>query len=382
MSLSILAFGLLLGMRHAADPDHVVAVSTLVMRHKKLGAAWLLGAFWGLGHSITIFLVGTALILCKVNISPGVERGLEFPVGLALVALGLLNIAGYGLGSVGLKPHSHAHTHDDPEHQHLLLDHGSEVSAHAHFHVHEIKPNWLKGLMRDTGSWQILRAFTVGLIHGLAGSAAVALLVLAAIPDARTAVFYLIIFGLGTMGGMLALSGLMGLSMYYLIRWWKPAEWAITLATGLLSVLFGLHIAYHSGLALMAELPGMAKNHKIKTIQSKETTMIFFTKAPEITVEDLKTKLDRKEKFIFLDVREKEEWDTAKIPGATLVPLKTLPDYIKNLDKSSEIVVHCKSGGRSGRAVKMLIDQGFKAFNVVGGIDAWSQRIDPAVPRY
>ena len=103
---------------------------------------------------------------------------------------------------------------------------------------------------------------------------------------------------------------------------------------------------------------------------------------PEISVEDLKAKLDKKEKFILLDVREQNEYDLAKIPGSRLIPLGTLPDRAKELDKSQPIVVHCRSGGRSAKAVQFLIGEGFKAVNVEGGITAWSERIDPSVPTY
>ncbi len=102
-------------------------------------------------------------------------------------------------------------------------------------------------------------------------------------------------------------------------------------------------------------------------------------RVPEISVEDLKAKLDRKESFTLLDVREPREYETAKIEGSTLIPLGTLPRRLGELDKSREIVVHCRSGGRSGRAVQFLMEKGFKAVNVAGGILAWSERIDPSV---
>src|SRR6185503_20255232 len=96
-----------LGMRHASDADHVVAVSTIVARTKKLGAAWLLGAFWGAGHSLTILLVGAAIILFKVTIPPRVGLAMEFAVGLVLIGLGLLNL----LGRRVWLAHRHEHAH-------------------------------------------------------------------------------------------------------------------------------------------------------------------------------------------------------------------------------------------------------------------------------
>ena len=103
---------------------------------------------------------------------------------------------------------------------------------------------------------------------------------------------------------------------------------------------------------------------------------------PEISVEQLKALLDRKADFVLLDVREPHEHELAKIPGALLVPLGTVGEKAKTLDRSRKYVVHCKSGGRSAKAVKLLREQGFDATNVAGGINAWSQRVDPSVPTY
>jgi len=104
---------------------------------------------------------------------------------------------------------------------------------------------------------------------------------------------------------------------------------------------------------------------------------------PEITVEDLKARLDRKDNFVLIDVREPFEWDIARIPGAILIPLGELPSRLSELDPADDLVIQCKSGGRSANAVQFLQAQGFsKVSNLAGGIHAWSDRIDPAVPRY
>jgi len=107
------------------------------------------------------------------------------------------------------------------------------------------------------------------------------------------------------------------------------------------------------------------------------------TNIPEITVEDLKARFDRNDRFVLLDVREHFEWEIAKIPGAILIPLGDLPARLGELNASDDIVVQCKSGGRSANAVEFLQDHGFsKVCNLAGGIHAWSDRIDPTVPRY
>lgn len=103
---------------------------------------------------------------------------------------------------------------------------------------------------------------------------------------------------------------------------------------------------------------------------------------PEITVEELKSKMDKKETFVLLDVREPHEYEIAKIPGSKLIPLGELPQRVGELDKSAKLIVHCKMGGRSARAVQLLRSQGFDATNVAGGITAWSESIDPSVPTY
>lgn len=104
---------------------------------------------------------------------------------------------------------------------------------------------------------------------------------------------------------------------------------------------------------------------------------------PTISVEELKELRDKKAPHILLDVREKDEYDTCSIAGSTLIPLSEVPKRLAELKKDAKIVVHCHHGGRSARATGFLLQQGFKdVSNLEGGIDAWSERIDPSVPRY
>lgn len=242
-----LALGFWLGMKHATDSDHVVAVSTIVARAKKLGTSWLLGAFWGLGHTVTIFAVGAAIIVLKVEVPARVGLSMEFAVSLVLILLGAVNMAGYGLGSLGLPKHAHPHSHDDPEHAHALLEHSHGAHGKAHAHLVDVDLGWLKGYVKDAGVFQLARSLAVGLVHGLAGSAAAALLVLATIREPRAAVCYLLIFGVGTMAGMLLLSALMEFAMFKLARSWDKSERLLTLATGVISFSFGLWMAYRLG---------------------------------------------------------------------------------------------------------------------------------------
>ncbi len=225
----MLGLGFALGLRHASDADHVVAVSTIVARTKRLGAAWLLGAFWGAGHSLTILAVGAAIIVLKVAIPPRVGLAMEFAVGLVLIALGLLNLFGGRLW----RAHRHSHGH--------------AAGDHAHRHVHWLRPAWLRRSLEAAGRGRLVRSLAVGLAHGLAGSAAVALLVLATIPTPTLGLLYLAVFGLGTLAGMLLLSAAMELPMVFAVRRSAAAARGLILASGALSLCFGLYVTYHIG---------------------------------------------------------------------------------------------------------------------------------------
>ena len=237
-------FGFFLGMRHATDADHVVAVSTIVARTRRLGASLMIGAMWGLGHMLTIFAVGVAIIVFKVVIPERVGLSMEFTVGLMLILLGALNLSGLWarLSLQGLS-HEHPHDHDGPHGHHLP---GRIHGPHAHPHPHEAGLGRLDELASAAGFFQFVRAFAVGLVHGLAGSAAVALMVLATIPTAAGGLIYLAVFGLGTLAGMLILSAMMETSLYYLTARYPIQRWIVS-GTGAFSVLFGLYMVYHIG---------------------------------------------------------------------------------------------------------------------------------------
>ena len=191
--VTALGLGLTLGLRHALDADHVAAVSTLVARERGLARSCLLGAFWGAGHTLALLGAAIAVIGFKLTISPGLEEALERTVGLVLVLLG-----GHVLlrALAGTVVPGHDHTHGDLTHRHPHLQLGQPRPRDAE-HVH---------LVRLGG-----RPFLVGLLHGLAGSAALTLLVLGTIPSPIGALVYVLVFGIGSTAGMLLLSGLVGL---------------------------------------------------------------------------------------------------------------------------------------------------------------------------
>ena len=188
--VTALGLGLLLGLRHALDADHIAAVSTLVTRERSVVRSCVLGAFWGAGHTAALLAAGAGMILFRLTIAPAVEAALERVVGLVLVLLGghvLLRTLG------ALVVHGHQHAHGAATHRHAHLHFGSTEGEHVH-------------LVRLGG-----RPFLVGLLHGLAGSAALMLLVLGTIPSSGGALAYILVFGLGSTAGMLLLSGLVGL---------------------------------------------------------------------------------------------------------------------------------------------------------------------------
>jgi high-affinity nickel-transport protein len=242
--LTVVLLGFFLGMRHATDADHVIAVTTIVSRRRSVAGAALVGMLWGVGHTLTILVVGGAIVVFGVVIPPRLGLGMEFGVALMLIALGVLTLAAplrSLRGSAG--GHSHPHPHGDYVHTH---PHGHGPGGHGHDDARTPQARldrWLGGL----GPYQAARPVVVGLVHGLAGSAAVALLVLATIRDPAWAVAYLLVFGLGTIAGMALITLVVALPFAYTAGRSAAFHRALATATGLLSLAFGLVLAYQVG---------------------------------------------------------------------------------------------------------------------------------------
>lgn len=247
--LSIIAVGFFLGMRHATDPDHVIAVTTIVSRQRNLLKAAFTGIFWGIGHTLTIFVVGAAIILFGVVIPARIGLSMELSVGLMLIVLGAINIASFLRTARAVAPaaqsemvHSHAHTHGDVTHDH---PHAHEV---AHSHDHQ-SLTWLDRAFGKIGLYQQLRPLVIGIVHGLAGSAAVALLILTTIRNPRWALVYLLVFGLGTVAGMMLITmSIASAFKFFGNRHENFSHW-LGLASGVVSLAFGLFLAYQMGFA-------------------------------------------------------------------------------------------------------------------------------------
>ncbi|MDX2052745.1 MAG: high-affinity nickel-transport family protein [Polyangiaceae bacterium] len=221
--LAILVLGFFLGMRHATDADHVVAVTTIVSRQRSLRGAVAVGALWGLGHTVTILLVGGAIVVLGLVIPPRLGLSMELSVAVMLVVLGFMNIAG-------------------AKRRVEEVAHG-EHPGHVHTGLSERPPG------TSTGKWPLasLRPLFVGVVHGLAGSAAIALLVLATIRQVGWALLYLGIFGAGTILGMMVLTTAMAVPVRAASARFGSLEHVMARATGVLSILFGLFLAYQIG---------------------------------------------------------------------------------------------------------------------------------------
>jgi high-affinity nickel-transport protein len=250
--LAVVALGFFLGMRHATDADHVIAVTTIVTRHRTTAGAAIIGALWGVGHTLTILAVGAGIVLLGWVIPPRLGLSLELSVGAMLILLGLMNLTGIlqrvteAITPPGPEPgrvHAHAHAHGDYVHIHV---HGHQPEAHPH------RPDRtplarLDRLLGGLGLYHVLRPLIVGMVHGLAGSAAVALLVLATIGESGWAVIYLLVFGVGTIGGMMLITAALAWPMQGATGRFSGFPRAVRIASGVVSLVVGLAIAYQIG---------------------------------------------------------------------------------------------------------------------------------------
>lgn len=223
--LAILGLGFLLGVRHALDVDHLAAISTILSARHGLLRSSLVGALWGLGHTASLCVVGAAIVLLRLRIPESAAPWFELPVAVMLIVLG-----GNLLRTLGRGGRLHAHPHD----------HAGRV--HAHLHVHAAGDATHEHLPGRGG-----RSFLIGVVHGLAGSAALMLAVLATIPSPALALVYVATFGLGSVVGMMLMSTLLGVPMALAAGRHSRAEWLIRACAGVASVTLGITIAWEIG---------------------------------------------------------------------------------------------------------------------------------------
>jgi ABC-type nickel/cobalt efflux system permease component RcnA len=231
-TFGLLILGLVYGLKHATEADHVVAVSTIVSEHQKLRRAAFVGALWGAGHTASLVVVGTIVLMFKVSIPQQIAGWLEFFVALMIIGLGVIACRRALQGRADVHLHRHSHG----------------VRSHVHLHFHEVENT--RGLDGSQHSHEVVRIgakpLIVGAVHGLAGSATLTLLVLTQIGSPFVGLLYLAIFGVGSIIGMLIMSGLVGLPFVFSSRLMGSVSYRMQLAAGALSVLFGIWYAFQT----------------------------------------------------------------------------------------------------------------------------------------
>ena len=207
---SVLILGFFLGMRHATEPDHLVAVATIVSHQRSVMHGAFVGALWGAGHAVTVVTVGPAIAAFGLAVSPNVGLTLELAVAAMLVVLGSASLV--TAARRGGPTHAHARSPFAP-------------------------------------SGRRLRPVLVGVVHGLAGSASIMLLVMVALPDPLWAGMYMLVYGVGTIGGMMLLTALMSWPLVRLSHRSLALQHRVATAAGVLSIALGLLLAYQLGVA-------------------------------------------------------------------------------------------------------------------------------------
>jgi ABC-type nickel/cobalt efflux system permease component RcnA len=236
--ISLLAFGFALGLKHATEADHLAAVSTIVSDRKSLWSASLVGGLWGLGHTIALFIAGIAVIQLHLKISELLSRGLEFGVALMLVVLGLDTLRKLTRGG---RLHIHFHRHGGRLHAHPHIHDAAHANQRTHLQDHAAEQPTHHGLAIGP------RPLVVGMIHGVAGSGALMLLVLSTISSPLVGLTYVLVFGIGSIGGMMLMSLLLSLPFHLTTKRFARLEWAMKGTAGLFSVGFGLFMIYQIG---------------------------------------------------------------------------------------------------------------------------------------
>lgn len=217
-----MVLGFILGIKHAFEADHVLAVSTIVTEQKNPLKSALLGTFWGLGHTTTLFIVGIIVLLLKLSIPERLSLSFEFLVGLMLIFLGFRVLRNQKL----IHTHQHQHQHDELTHQHLHVH--EQTQTHRKHHT----------------------SYLIGTIHGLAGSGALMLLVLSTVPSLTVGLYYILLFGLGSTLGMTAMSFLVGLPFLFSFKF-PGIEKYLRIFAGVLSILFGIFIIFQIASAIV-----------------------------------------------------------------------------------------------------------------------------------
>jgi cytochrome c biogenesis protein CcdA len=211
------------GFTHAFEADHLLAVSNIVSQRNNVRSSMKDGIFWGLGHASTICCIGVLMILFKVGISEHSFHYFEATVGVMLIALGVYRLMKF-FRSKKVIIHTHSHEHEKGPHRHLHVHIGKE---HEHHHTHSL-------------------AYSVGLVHGLAGSGALILVVMSQIKSPVDGLIYLVIFGAGCIAGMLLAAALFSIPFSKKIMQAKTLQSILIITTSVLCLLYGGKVIYEN----------------------------------------------------------------------------------------------------------------------------------------
>jgi ABC-type nickel/cobalt efflux system permease component RcnA len=232
--VAILGIGLVFGLKHATEVDHVIAVSTIVSRHKNVFRSAFVGALWGAGHTISLLIVAAVVLWFRVEIPQRVSGWLEFGVALMIIGLGISAL--WRTLRTNTKLHVHQHSHDGVSH------------THVHFHENETKHKPATPAPHSHRLSRIgVKPVMVGMMHGLAGSGALTLLVLTQLSSSLLGFLYVATFGLGSIAGMLLMSGLIGLPFALTSSRLAHLHRGLQTLAAALSICFGVWYAYKTG---------------------------------------------------------------------------------------------------------------------------------------
>jgi ABC-type nickel/cobalt efflux system permease component RcnA len=235
-AFALLGLGLVFGLKHATEADHIIAVSTIVSEQRSLLRSATVGALWGVGHTISLIIVGIIVLALRVAVPERLAHWLEFGVALMIIGLGTSALLRVRKGR-RRDVHLHQHKHDGVSH------------AHLHFHEHETEHTGAVSAHSHAVSRIGFKPLLIGAMHGLAGSAALTLLVLTQIDSTALGLLYLAVFGIGSILGMLLMSGLIGLPFALSARKFNGVHYGLQAVAGALSLAFGLWYAYQTGIA-------------------------------------------------------------------------------------------------------------------------------------
>ncbi len=226
-AFSTLGLGLVFGLKHAVEADHIAAIATIVSERRSVFSSLVVGALWGVGHTISLLAAGIAVIFLQLRINQHMALAFELCVALMLIGLGL-----YALRALWRGDRLHIHVHAHEQHRHIHLH------VHPHLQSHAHRAEWTPAPRRS---------IVIGLVHGLAGSAAVMLLVLATIPSPWLGLAYVVVFGIGSIGGMAIMSLLVALPVQFTATRFETAHLALRSLACAASLGVGLFMLYQIG---------------------------------------------------------------------------------------------------------------------------------------